>query len=90
MYQWNCEKEITMANKRAKKKWSELTPRQRGLVVIGAVIQVTLQALALRDLSHRRADEVNGPKWAWGAGTFINTLGPVAYFAFGRRRTDRP
>jgi phosphosulfolactate synthase (CoM biosynthesis protein A) len=79
-----------MPKKRAKKRWSELTPQQQGLTVVGAAIQITLQVLALRDLRQRRADEVNGPKWAWGAATFINTLGPLAYFVFGRRRADRP
>jgi len=44
--------------------------------------------LGLRDLALRRPDEVTGGnKLVWGLVIFfINTLGPLAYFAFGRRR----
>ncbi len=70
----------------ARKSWSELTPRQRGMIVAGAAVQITLQCLALRDLRHRSAEEVRGPRWAWGAATFINMVGPLGYFVFGRRR----
>lgn len=70
----------------AKKSWSELTARQRGMVVSGAAVQIALQLLALRDLRHRSDEEVKGPRWAWAAATFVNTIGPLSYFAFGRRR----
>ena len=68
-----------------KMKWSELTPTQRILVVCGALIQLTLFALAQRDLSKRSADAVNGPKWAWRMATMINFIGPIAYFRCGRK-----
>lgn len=70
----------------AKRSWSELTGRQRGFVIAGTAVQVTLQALALRDLRHRPVDDVRGPKGLWALATFVNTLGPLAYFCFGRRR----
>ena len=69
-----------------KKTWSELTPRQRRLVVAGAALQLTLQGAALRDLRHRAPEEIKGPKWAWVGASFVNTIGPCAYFLFGRRR----
>ena len=69
-----------------KKSWAELGDSQRRLVVVGAAVQVALQLMALRDLRRRRADEVNGPRWAWVGATFVNTIGPCAYFLFGRRR----
>jgi hypothetical protein len=65
-----------------------MTPRQRQMVVTGAVVQIALQFAALRDIRRRTAEEVNGPRWAWAGATFINTIGPVAYFVFGRRRTS--
>jgi hypothetical protein len=68
-----------------KMKWSELTPTQRVLVVCGGLIQLTLFALAQRDLSHRSADTVNGPKWVWRLATMINFIGPIAYFRCGRK-----
>jgi hypothetical protein len=70
---------------RKKKKWSELSGGQRFGVVLGALVQLALQGAALRDLSKRRAEDVNGPKAAWVLGTFINTIGPIAYFLFGRK-----
>jgi hypothetical protein len=70
----------------AKRSWSELSDQQRGVVVLGAIVQVTLQVLALRDLRRRPADEVRGPKPLWALATFVNTVGPLAYFACGRRR----
>ena len=67
-------------------KWKDLTPRQRVLAVVGAVLQLTLLTLAQRDLSKRRVDEVRGPKWLWRVATMINFVGPLAYFGFGRVR----
>jgi hypothetical protein len=69
----------------ASKKWSELSARQRRRIVAGAVVQVALQSAALVDLSRRPAEEVNGPKAAWVAASFVNFVGPIAYFVFGRR-----
>lgn len=71
---------------RNKKKWSELSGGQRFGVVLGAIIQITLQGAALRDIAKRPPEQVNGPKAAWVAATFINTIGPIAYFLLGRRR----
>jgi hypothetical protein len=69
-----------------KKTWKELNSGQKakGALMIG--IQLGLQAVALKDLKSRSAAEVNGPKAAWVAGTFVNFLGPIAYFLFGRRK----
>lgn len=70
----------------SKKKWKDLTPAQRGLVIGGAVVQITLLALAQRDLAKRPAEEVHGPKWLWRMVTMINFIGPLAYFCCGRRK----
>lgn len=69
-----------------KKPWSELSPTQRRYVVLGGALQLTLQSAALRDLRRRAPAEVNGPRWAWACASFVNTIGPCAYFLFGRRR----
>jgi hypothetical protein len=69
-----------------KKKWSDLSTRQQTLVVAGAAVQIGLLGAALLDLSKRRPEEVNGPKAAWVAASFVNFVGPIAYFAFGRRK----
>jgi hypothetical protein len=67
-------------------RWRDLTGRQRALAFVGAVVQMTLQALALRDLRRRPSDDVRGPKGLWFLATFVNTIGPIAYFLLGRRR----
>jgi hypothetical protein len=69
-----------------KKRWSDLSTRQQTLVVAGAAVQIGLLGAALLDLSKRRPEEVNGPKAAWVAASFVNFVGPIAYFAFGRRK----
>ncbi len=70
----------------AKKRWSDLSTRQRTAVIGGGVVQLALQVAALRDLRRRPAGQVKGSKPMWAALSFVNTLGPLAYFAFGRRR----
>jgi hypothetical protein len=70
----------------AKKKWSELSSRNRRLITIAGAVEVVLLALALWDIKRRPAEQINGPKWMWRALAFVNFFGPVAYFAFGRRR----
>ena len=62
------------------KKWSELTTGQRMAGTFGAVLQVTLLAAALWDLWHRPADEIKGDRRVWTAVSFVNFVGPIAYF----------
>ena len=71
------------------KKWSELTPRTRRVIVVAGVFEGVLKLAALADLVRRPATQIRGSKAAWaGAVTFINALGavPIAYFAWGRRK----
>ena len=72
--------------RRSKKRWSELTPPQRAIVVVAGIAQLTLHVAALADLRRRPDGQVNGPKAMWVALSFVNFVGPLAYFAFGRRR----
>ena len=51
-------------------------------------MQVTLLAAALWDISHRPAAGINGSKRAWTAASFVNFIGPIAYFLFGRKRAE--
>lgn len=49
------------------------------------IIQGILLIIAIIDWS--RADKFNGPKWMWlFIIVFVNILGPILYFIFGRRR----
>ena len=65
---------------------SELSSgRQRGILLSGAV-QVALLVAALADIWRRPQEEIRGDKQMWALVSFINYVGPIAYFAFGRRR----
>jgi hypothetical protein len=70
----------------SKKRWGELSERQRGAIVGSGVVQLILLAVALADLRRRPPEQVNGPKPLWLAISLVNFVGPVAYFAFGRKR----
>lgn len=64
--------------------WKDLsTGRKVGVVVVGAA-QVALTAAAFRDLVKRPAEQVDGPKLAWGIALLVNWVGPIAYFTKGR------
>jgi hypothetical protein len=71
-----------------KKSFKDLSGGQKLRVAVTAAVQIALQTAALRDLKKRPADQVNGPKPAWFAASFLNFIGPVAYFLFGRKRLD--
>lgn len=64
-----------------------LDPRYRVTVILAGVVQVTLTAAALLDLRRRGPDEIRGSRKAWAAASFVNFVGPIAYFALGRRRS---
>ena len=69
-----------------KKRWQDFTPEQRTAIGILGAVQIALLGAALWDLHGRTAEEINGPKWLWTAVSFINFVGPVAYFLFGRKK----
>lgn len=69
----------------AKKKWSDYSPAQRRAVCVAGAVEVVLTAAALRDLARRPSDEVRGPKPAWALAFLVQPVGPIAYFALGRR-----
>jgi hypothetical protein len=67
-------------------KWRDLTSAQRTAVVVAGVVQVALQAAALWDLRRRPKAELRGSRRWWVAASFLNFVGPLAYFVLGRRR----
>jgi hypothetical protein len=74
----------------SKRRWSDLSEKQRAGVVAAGVVQVALLLAALTDLRHRPDEQINGSKGMWTAVSFVNFLGPLAYFAFGRKRLSGP
>jgi Phospholipase_D-nuclease N-terminal len=74
----------------ARKRWSDLSDREKTAVLVMASVQISLAVTAWVDLARRPAELVRGPKPAWAAVIAVNFVGPVSYFAFGRRRAISP
>lgn len=70
----------------AKKRWSDLTPAQQKAVIAVGVVEALMTGWMLRDLKHRDAAQVRGPKLMWRAVSMVQPVGPLGYLAFGRRR----
>jgi hypothetical protein len=70
------------------RRWSDLSPRTRRLIIAVAVAETGLKAAALVDIRRRPASQIRGTKLAWSAAMLVNSAGliPLSYFAFGRRR----
>jgi hypothetical protein len=50
---------------RARRKWDDLDPRTRRLIVIAGAIDGALKIAALVDLARRPSNEVRGSKARW-------------------------
>jgi hypothetical protein len=68
-----------------KRRWKELTAKQRGVVVGLGTVQLLLAASAWADLARRPPAEVNGRKGVWAAVIAVNWIGPLAWYRWGRR-----
>ena len=71
------------------KRWSDLSDRNRRLIIAVATAEAVLKTAVLIDLKRRPASQIRGSKRAWiVAAVLVNSagLGPLSYFVFGRRR----
>ena len=69
-----------------KKRWEDLTALQKGGIVLSSAVQIGLLIAALTDIYRRPQNEIRGRKWWWTAASFVDFVGPVSYFLFGRNR----
>ena len=72
-----------------RRRWSDLSPGTRRLIIVTAVAESIIKGAALIDIKRRPADQIRGPKWLWvPVVAVVNSLGivPISYFVFGRRR----
>ncbi|MGY1735019.1 MULTISPECIES: PLD nuclease N-terminal domain-containing protein [unclassified Geodermatophilus] len=76
----------TSASRDRARRWAELTPRERGVLLALGAVQVSLAVAAWTDLARRRPDQVNGRRAVWAAVIAVNWVGPAAWFLWGRRR----
>jgi hypothetical protein len=70
----------------SRKRWIDLPPAQRRLIMALASVQLSLAATALYDIYRRPAEQINGSKVAWAAASLVSFVGPLAYFIWGRRK----
>jgi Phospholipase_D-nuclease N-terminal len=71
------------------RRWSDLSERSRGLILAAAGAEAILKVAVLLDIRRRPASQIRGSKRVWiVAAVLVNSagLGPLSYFAFGRRR----
>jgi hypothetical protein len=71
------------------RKWADLSPRVRRVIVISGIAETVLKVIALADLRRRPRDQIRGPKQVWVAFVLlVNSFGlaPLAYLCLGRRR----
>lgn len=69
------------------RRWNDLSPRSRRLIVVAAALEGALKVAALIDIKRRPTEQIRGPKVAWAlAVAAVNGFGaaPIAYFRFGR------
>jgi Phospholipase_D-nuclease N-terminal len=70
-----------------RKRWNELSRRQQTIILAAVVVQELLSVATLLDLRRRPSAQIRGSKKLWVAAAFVNFVGPIAYFTFGRRST---
>ncbi len=70
----------------ANKRWQDLSTGQRRGIVLSSVVQFALLSAALVDIWRRPEEKIRGSKRLWALAAFVNFVGPIAYFAFGRKR----
>jgi hypothetical protein len=71
-----------------RKRWDELDPRLRQVMLVAASVEAGLKIAALIDLAQHPAPDIRGSKRLWAAGlTFVNSAGilPIVYLLRGRR-----
>ena len=62
------------------------SPRQRAGILTLAGAELGLKIAALRDIQRRPVGEIRGNKLFWRLSLLVNTLGPLSYFKWGRRK----
>ncbi len=73
-----------------RKSWNDLTPTQRTATVAAGAVQVALAVTAWVDLARRPSALVRGRKGLWAVAIAVNFVGPITYFAVGRRQPPGP
>jgi hypothetical protein len=73
----------------ATKRWNDVDPRLRQVIMVGGAFEGGLKVAALIDLAQRSSRDVRGSKARWVAAVaLVNSAGlvPILYFLRGRRQ----
>ena len=73
-------------------RWGDLSERSRRLIIAAAIGEAVLKTAVLIDIRRRPASQIRGSKRMWIiAAVLVNSagVGPLSYFAFGRRARRR-
>ena len=71
------------------RRWSDLSERNRKLIIAAAIGEAVLKTAVLIDIRRRPASQIRGSKAMWiVVAVLVNSagVGSLSYFAFGRRR----
>ena len=71
------------------RRWSDLSGRNRKLIIAAAVAEAGLKAAVVADIRRRPKSQIRGSKLLWIIGAvLVNSagIGPLSYFVFGRQR----
>jgi hypothetical protein len=67
------------------RRWSEVAPEQRRMIVLAGALEFALTLYTLNDLRQRTDEQVRGARRWWFPAVFVQPFGPIAYLAFGRK-----
>ena len=70
-----------------KKRWADFSALSKLGITVLCILQVSLLIFALWDIAHRPPEKIRGNKQMWTALAFINWIGPIVYFVYGRKGT---
>lgn len=62
------------------------SPLGRAALAVAATAELTAKVFMLIEVFRRPREELLGPRWAWVLAAFVNTLGPAAWFGWGRKQ----
>ena len=69
-----------------RRDFTALSPVKQAAVVGLTAWNIWLIVLSQRSLNHTSAEQLRGPKPMWRLLCLTNTVGPLAYFRWGRRQ----
>jgi hypothetical protein len=69
-----------------RRRWRDMTGKRKARMAIRGPLQLVLTVWTLRDIRRRSDDQIKGSKRFWTIFAFVQPIGSIAYFLFGRHR----